>query len=257
MPWMTDRTALIRPVPESFDRALVREGQPRIDVEQARAQHDEYRRHLAEAGHFIEVVPTDEAHPDCVFIEDTAVIVGEVAVITRPGAISRRGETLPVATALSTRFAIAHISDPGTLDGGDVFIMGDVVHVGRSARTNPDGIDQLRAIAFHQGLGLVTVEVQNVLHLKSAVLPIDEETVVVTHGTVDEEKLADREILYEDEAERHLFSALPLADGRILVTASAPSTAERVARSGYEVVPIDVSQIQAADGGLTCMSILF
>jgi dimethylargininase len=135
--------------------------------------------------------------------------------------------------------------------------MGDVVYVGRSARTNSDGIDQLRAIAFHQGLGLVTVEVQDVLHLKSAVLPIDEETVVVTHGTVDEEKLGALEILYEDEAERHLFSALPLGDGRVLVTASAPSTAERVAGSGYEVVPIDVSQIQAADGGLTCMSILF
>ena len=257
MPAMTDRTALIRPVPDSFDRALVREGQPRIEVALARAQHDEYRLHLARAGHTIEVVPTDEAHPDCVFIEDTAVIVGEVAIMTRPGAISRRGETLPVATALSARFAIAHISDPGTLDGGDVFIMGDVVYVGRSARTNSDGIDQLRAIVFHQGLGLVTVEVKEVLHLKSGVLPIDGETVVVTRGTVEEEKLGALEILYEDEAERHLFSALPLGDGRVLVTASAPSTAETVAGSGYEVVPIDVSQIQAADGGLTCMSILF
>jgi dimethylargininase len=257
MPTMTDRTALIRPVPESFDRALVRGVQPRIDVELARAQHDEYRRHLADAGYSIEVVPSDEAHPDCVFIEDTAVIVGEVAVISRPGAISRRGETLPVAAALSPRFAITQTTEPGTLDGGDVLIMGDVVYVGHSTRTNSDGIDQLRAIAFHQGLGFVTVEVREVLHLKSGVLPIDGKTVVVTPGTVEEDKLDSLEIVCEDEAERHLFSALPLDDGRVLVTASAPSTAEMVARSGHEVVPIDVSQFQAADGGLTCMSILF
>jgi dimethylargininase len=257
MPSMTDRTALIRPVPESFDRALVGEGKPRIDVGLARAQHDDYRRHLTEAGYTIEVVPSDEAHPDCVFIEDTAVIMGEVAVICRPGAVSRRGETLPVAAALSSRFAITQITEPGTLDGGDVLIMGDVVYVGRSGRTNSDGIDQLRAIAFHQGLGLVTVEVREALHLKSSVLPIDGKTVVVTPGTVEEDKLDSLEIVYEDEAERNLFSALPLVDGRVLVTASAPSTAEMVARSGHEVVPIDVSQIQAADGGLTCLSILF
>lgn len=257
MPTMTDRTALIRPVPESFDRALIREGTPRIDVELARAQHDEYRRHLADAGYSIEVVPTDQAHPDCVFIEDTAVIVGEVAVISRPGAISRRGETLSVAAALSSRFAITQITEPGTLDGGDVLIMGDVVYVGRSTRTNSDGIDQLRAVAFHQGLDLVAVEVREVLHLKSAVLPIDGKTVVVTPGTVEEDKLDALEIFYEDEAERYRFSALPLGEGRVLVTASAPFTAELVARAGHEVVPIDVSQFQAADGGLTCLSILF
>jgi dimethylargininase len=257
MPPMPDRTALIRPVPANFDRALVREGRPRIDVGLARAQHDEYRRQLEMAGHTIEVVPADEAQPDCVFIEDTAVIVGKVAVITRPGAVSRRAETSAVARALATWFPTTEITEPGTLDGGDVFRLGNVLYVGRSARTNSDGIDQLRAIAFHQGLGLVTVGVRQVLHLKSAVLPIDEETVVVTPRTVDEDRLDGIHIIYEDDAERHRFSALPLGEGRLLVTASAPATVETVAKTGHEVVVIDVSQIQAADGGLTCMSILF
>jgi len=254
---MTDRTALIRPVPASFDRAVVHEGRPKIDVGLARAQHDVYRRHLEEAGHTIEVVPADEAQPDCVFIEDTAVIVGEVAVIARPGEVSRRGETSPVARALASRFATAEITEPGTLDGGDVFIMGDILYVGRSARTTSDGIDQLRAIAFHQGLGVVTIGVREVLHLESAVLPINEETVVVTPRAVDEERLDGLHIIYENATERHRFSALALGERRVLVTANAPATADMVARSGHEVVAVDVSQIQAADGGLTCMSILF
>lgn len=254
---MTARTALIRPVPDSFPRALVRDGHPKLDVELAGAQHADYRKALEVAGHTVEVVPSDEAHPDCVFIEDTAVVVGQVAVIERSGAVSRQGETPPVARALARRFPTIEITPPGTLDGGDVFTMGDVVYAGRSARTNPEGIDQLRAVASHQGLGVLAVEVHHVLHLKSAVLPIDEETVVVTRGSVDEERLKGLHVVYESEAERHRFSALPLGGGRVAVTANAPATAEVVSSLGHEVVALDVSEIQAADGGLTCISIIF
>ncbi len=250
-------TALIRPVPDSFHKALVRDGRRKLDVELARAQHASYRQALDVAGHDVEVVPSDEAHPDCVFIEDTAVVVGQVAVIARSSAVSRQGETPPVARALATRFPTTEITAPGTLDGGDVFTMGEVVYVGRSARTNSEGIDQLRAVASHQGLALIAVEVHDVLHLKSAVLPIDDETVVVTRGTVDEERLNGLHVVYESEGERHRFSALPLGGGRIAVTANAPVTAEVVSELGHEIVAIDVSEFQAADGGLTCMSIIF
>jgi dimethylargininase len=254
---MTARTALIRPVPDSFPRALVRNGRPAFDLDLARAQHQEYVRLLEESGHIVRVVPPDEAHPDCVFIEDAAVILGTVALATRPGAESRRGEVPPVAEALAHRFDIAEISAPGTLDGGDVMVLGERVFVGRSSRTNDDGIGQLRAVADHQGYDVVTVDVEGVLHLKSAVLPIDEQTLVVTPGTVDESRFEGLRIMYEHEDERHRFSALPLGEGQVLVTASAPSTAAGVAGLGKEVVAIDVSQIQTADGGLTCMSILF
>jgi dimethylargininase len=253
---MTVRTALIRPVPDSFPRALVRHGRPELDLELARAQHREYRRLLEESGHAMHVVPPDEAHPDCVFIEDTAVILGEAALITRPGTESRRGEQPPVEKALARRFDIARVSAPGTLDGGDVLHLGGIVYVGRSARTNDDGIDQLRAVAHHQGLEVVTVDVEDVLHLKSAVLPVDEETVVVTPRSVDESKLDGLQILYEHDDERHQFSALPLPNGTVMVTAGAPETSARVVSRGLEVVLIDVSQFQLADGGLTCLSII-
>jgi dimethylargininase len=244
-------------VPDSFERALTRDGRPDLDVGAARAQHDVYRGHLANAGYEVEVVSSDENHPDCVFIEDTAVVLGSVAVITRPGAPSRRGETGPVAQALSDRFPIVEIAEPGTIDGGDVFVAEGTVYVGRSSRTNQEAIDQLRAIALGQGMELVVVDVLDTLHLKSAVLPIDTHTVVVTPSAVDEAPLRHLRILYEAATERHRFSALPLHDDTVLVTANAPATAEMVTDLGRNVIPIDVSQIQAADGGLTCMSILF
>lgn len=250
-------TALIRPVPDSFDHALVRGNRPNLDVSRARAQHDRYRAQLETTGYRVEVVPPDELHPDCLFIEDTAVVVGDVAVVTLPGAAARRGETPPVAEALSRHFALEHIAAPGTLDGGDVMIMDQALYVGRSERTNDHGIDQLRQIAAAQGLDVVPVGVHSALHLKSAVLPVDGETVVVTPDAVDEGALSGLRIVYEAGSERNRFSALPLVDGRVLVTANAPATSELVAGLGIEVSPIDVSEIQAADGGLTCMSILF
>lgn len=250
-------TALVREVSPGFTRALVRGGRALLDVELARAQHTAYVGHLAEAGYEIEQLPGDETYPDCVFVEDTAVVLGSTAVITRPGAPTRRGETTLVADRLARRFPIVEIEEPGTLDGGDVFVSGGTVYVGRSSRTNDAGVEQLGAVAEMEGFGLVALEVHGALHLKSAVLPIAEGTVVVTPDAVEEIRLAGLELIYEDPTERHRFSALPLADGTVLVTASAPRTARLVAERGLEVIPIDVSQIQAADGGLTCMSVLF
>lgn len=250
-------TALIRPVPDSFEQALVREGRPSLDVSRARDQHDQYRAQLERSGYQVEVVPSDDAHPDCLFIEDTAVVLGNVAVVTIPGAAARRGETPPVAEALGRHFALERIAAPGTLDGGDVMITDHALYVGRSERTNDHGIDQLRQIAAAQGLELIQVGVQGTLHLKSAVLPVDDETVVVTPDAVDEAALDGLRLIYEAGSERNRFSALPLVDARLLVTANAPKTSELVAGLGIEVSPIDVSEIQAADGGLTCMSILF
>ena len=249
-------TALLRAVAETFDRAIVSEHGRPPDVTRARTQHEAYAAALRGAGYEIEMVPADDSHPDCVFIEDTAVVLGSAVVATRPGAEERRAEVIPVVERLEGRFPVTGIEAPGTLDGGDVMIMGDTVYVGRSKRTNDEGIAQLRAVADQQGSVVIAVPVDGVLHLKSGVLPVDEETVVVTPGTVDESLLTGLRVVYEAPHERHAFSALPLRNGEVLVTASAPDTAALVADLGLDVVSIDVSEIQAADGGLTCMSIL-
>lgn len=249
-------TALLREVADTFDRAIVSESGRPPDVALARAQHGRYKDLLGDAGYVIEVVAADNAHPDCVFIEDTAVVLGEVAVATRPGADARRGEVEPVAGLLETRMAVSRIEAPGTIDGGDVMVLGDTVYVGRSARTNDDGIAQFDAIARSQGMSVKPVPVREVLHLKSAVIPVSNTTVVVTPGTVDESLLTGLRIIHEAPHERHAFSALPMWNENVLVTESAPATTESLNGLGLTLIPIDVSEIQAADGGLTCMSIL-
>lgn len=249
-------TALLREVPRTFDQAITRDGQS-PDPVRAKAQHASYQKALEEAGYRIELVAADDNHPDCVFIEDTVVIVGEIAVAARPGAPSRLGEVPPVVGHLGDRLPVEHIEEPATLDGGDVMFIDGKLYAGLSDRTNREGIDQLGEVAGRQGIDLITVPVTRVLHLKSAVLPVDDRTVVVTPETVDESLLDDLRIIPEAERERGLFSALPLADGRVLVTDAAPQTASSVADLGIDVRPIDISEILAADGGLTCMSILF
>lgn len=248
--------ALVREVPDSFEQAIVSDRGETLDVDSARDQHAAYVKHLEKAGHEVVVVPADPAHPDCVFVEDTAVIVGGVGVITRPGAPSRRGEVDAVAEALAGWFPLVTI-EAGVLDGGDVIVLPGEVLVGRSRRTDAEGIASLSSIATAAGLTTRVVTVHEGLHLKSALLPIDGETMVVTRGAVDETALDGLRLLYEDESERFRFSALPLADGTVLVTANAPKTVETVETIGLETVPIDVSSMQAADGGLTCLSILF
>ena len=250
-------TAVVRDVPDSFVEALRGESGPPLDADLARSQHGAYVSALRSAGYAIEMVAADEDHPDCVFIEDTAVVLGSVAVITRCAAPSRRGEADPVREVLSDRFSIESIEPPGTLDGGDVMQIGGSVYVGRTRRSNEEGIEQLGAVCATLELPVTTVDVFDGLHLKSVVLPLDEETVLVTPNSGDEETLEGLRILYEAETERHACSALPLRDGRLLVTESAPITSEALEAAGFNVAPIDVSEILAADGGLTCMSILF
>lgn len=248
--------ALLREVPASFDRALVSEHGRRPRISLAREQHLRYAQALDEAGYDVEMIPADDSYPDCVFIEDTAVIIGSTAVVTRPGAVERRGEVDATMEHLQTMFPLARIEEPGTLDGGDVMFIGATVFVGRSQRTNEAGIAQLRDIASSFDIPVKTVPVQEVLHLKSAVLPVGDSTVVVTPGAVDESLLSGLQILHEAQHERHMFSALRLSNGHVLVTSTAADTASAVARLGVNVVPIDVSEFQVADGGLTCMSIL-
>jgi dimethylargininase len=249
--------ALVRPVPATFPQALVRNGNRRLNATLAAEQHQTYQQHLSKSGYTLLEVPTDDRCPDCVFIEDTAVIIGSVALVTRPGARSRRPETGPVAAALQPHRPTIAVSEPGTIDGGDVFISGRTVYVGRSQRTNGEGIEQLRRISTTQGFEVVTVGVYDTLHLKSAVLPVGGETVVVTPNSVEEEQLDGLHVMFEDETERFRFSALPLRDGRLLVTENSPRTAAKLESAGYQVVAIDISELQAADGGLTCLSILF
>ncbi len=249
-------TALVRSVPNSFSAALVMGERPSIDVGKARVQHHRYQEVLETAGYTLRMVDADEDHPDCPFIEDVVVVLDSLAVVTRPGAPERRGETGPVAEMAESLLPIRRIQEPGTIDGGDVLRIGPMVFVGSSARTNSEGISQIAKFAAEDGLTVVAVPVSGVLHLKSAVAALDDETVLIDPDCVDVGQFARYRLLEKAQGEGHLASVLRLRTGQLAVTTAAPATTQRLCGAGYEVIVVDSSEFQAADGGLTCLSVL-
>ena len=182
---MTPRLAFTRDVSDRIvECELTHLARTPIDVATARAQHAHYEALLRTLGCDVRRVPAAPDHADAVFIEDTAVVFDEVALITRPGAESRRGEVPAVAEALGALRPLLHIVDPGTVDGGDVMTVGRDVWVGRTGRTNEDGISQMRTLLAPFGYVVHAVEVTGCLHLKSGITAVDDTTVLVNPAWV-------------------------------------------------------------------------
>ena len=248
--------AFVREVPDSFVEALTMGDRPVLDVARAREQHAAYRQMLLDAGYELTVIPADENCPDCPFIEDTAVVLDGFAIITRPGAEERRPETGPVAESLAELMPVHHITEPGTVDGGDVMRVGKDVFIGRSARTNDAGIAQFAEIASQYGFRVIAAPVSKVLHLKSGVVPLDDETLLIATDCTDPATFVGYRLIEKPPSEKS-GSALRLHDGRIVVTANSPMTIGTLQGAGYDVSWTDTTEFQKADGGLTCLSLLF
>jgi len=253
--------AMTREVSPSFDRCeLTHLGRTPIDVDRARAQHDAYENALEDAGYIIERLPSTAAMPDSVFIEDAAIVFDEVAVVTRPGAASRRAETEAVAGALARYRPVATIAAPGTIDGGDVLVVAGGagsrrVFVGVSTRTNRDAIDQLRRTLAPHRYTVCGVEVRGCLHLKSAVSAIGDDVLLINPALVSPALFAGCEAVAVDEREPMAANAVRLRD-RLIYPTSFPRTAERLAQRGFNVVTVDVSELQKAEGAVTCCSLI-
>ena len=195
----------------------------------------------------MEVERADEL-PDAPFVEDAVVVCGDLAVLTRSGAPERRPEVATVAAAvqaLGLRTAV--IEEPGTLDGGDVLQVGEMVYVGRSARSNDEGIAQLAALLPERTV--VPVELRGVLHLKSAVTALPDGTFIGDPECVDLPGM----IVPVEEAGSHV---VPLGGDLVLMAASAPETAEMLAGQGLEIVTVDISEFEKLEGCVTCLSVL-
>jgi dimethylargininase len=217
-------------------------------------QHRDYEACLAELGVEVISLPADPAFPDGVFVEDPAIVLDEVAIITRPGAESRRGETASIAQALSPFRELRYIREPASLEGGDVFLVGKTLYVGLSRRTNRDGIAQLTQIVDLFGYGVVPVEVTGCLHLKSGACWAGGDVILANREWVDVSQF--REFKIVDVAEPAAADVLPISDV-LLVPSNFPRTFERLEELGINVRPIDVSELQKAEAGVTCMSLLF
>jgi dimethylargininase len=250
--------AITREVNPSITRCELThlERQP-IDYERARAQHRDYEARLRELGCEVIRLPAEAELPDSVFVEDTAVVLDELAVMARPGAESRRAETQMVARALERfRSRLEFIEAPGTLDGGDVLRVGSDLLVGRSARTNDAAITQLRELGESLGYTVQPVEVRGCLHLKSAVTQVAENLMLVNPQWVDAAELPTRQHVEVDPEEPYAANAL-LVEGAVLYAAAFPKTKRRLEERGLRVVTVDVSELAKAEGGVTCCSVVF
>ena len=251
------RIALTRKVGDAIGRCeLTHVVRKPIDVVLAHVQHAAYEDALRELGCRVERVPAAPDCPDSVFIEDTAVVLDELAVITRPGAPSRRAETSAVAHSLQTYRPIVTIEAPGTLDGGDVLTIGRTLFVGQTERSNADGIEQMRRLLVPRGYSVIGVPVDGCLHLKSAVTQVAEETLLIQPSWIDASTFAGFELIEVDPSERHAANALRIGD-RIVYPTAFPKTARRIEARGMKVHTVDVSELAKAEGAITCCSLVF
>ncbi len=249
--------AITREVSPSLGRSeLAHLARVEIDTGRAIAQHRSYTRALVELGCRLFTLPGDRDLPDCVFVEDAAVVFDEVAIVTRPGARSRRGETAAVSAALEPFRPLRHIQAPGRLDGGDVMTIGRTVYVGRSTRTNRAGIAQLERLLEPYDYRVQPVDIQSCLHLKSAVSPVAEETLLIQRAWVSPKAFAGLETIPVDPAEPHAANALRIND-RILYPSAFKRTRKRLEARGLQVVTVDQSELAKAEGGVTCCSLVF
>lgn len=251
---MTARpVALVRSVPDAFVSCVTsRPARPPLDPALARHQHGAYVAALEAGGFAVHRVAGSEDHPDSPFIEDTAVVVGTRALLTRPGHPARRGEVVAVKEALARWVEVSEIEE-GTIDGGDVLQLGDRVLVGASTRTDPNGIAALTR--FCAPMPVVPVPVTTTLHLKSGVSALDPETVLWHPAACERRHLDGLRVVEVPGDDPEAANVVRLADGAILVGSHHAATADLASSHDFEVRTVDVGEFARADGGLTCLSL--
>jgi len=248
--------AFTRPVSRAMNQCeLSHLARTPIDVELARQQHEHYEHALRSCGYSISRLPAADDLPDAVFVEDILVVVDSLAIITRPGAESRRGELAGLSNSLPPSLTLASIMAPGTLDGGDVLRIGNRVFVGRTARTNDDGIRQLTALLSPLAITVTPIAVTACLHLKSAVTAVGNDLVLLNPAWIDPQLFAAYRVVHTDPGEPSAANALRVHD-RVIYSGSHGRTAARLRGAGLQLLTVDVSEVEKAEGAVTCCSVL-
>ncbi|MBS1124167.1 MAG: Dimethylargininase [Deltaproteobacteria bacterium] len=227
-----------------------------IDTGLARTQHAAYCMALEAIGLEVTTIPADDRHPDCCFIEDTAVIAAGLALITRPGASSRQGEPAAVAPVLAAHLELATMTQPATLDGGDCMQVGTTLYVGRSTRTNAAGIARVAEVFAPRGLRVVAVDVPSgVLHLKCVCSPLGGDRLLLARDSIPSSVFGRADIVWVPASETFAANAVALGT-HVVVAAEYPRTRDALAAAGFETHAIATTEIRKADGSLTCQSLV-
>lgn len=229
------------------------------DYELALKQHDTYIEALKTCGVKVTVLEADEAFPDSCFVEDVAVLSKKCAIITNPGAKSRNGETKGIIDTIKSFYSedkIEYIKSPGTLEGGDVMMVGEHFYIGLSARTNQEGAQQFISALNKHGLTGSVVPLEKVLHLKTGLSYLENNNLLVSGEFVDKEVFKDFHKIIITEDESYSANCIWVND-KVIVPAGYEKTQRAIENAGYEVVLVDTSEYRKLDGGLSCLSLRF
>ena len=250
------RLAITRDVSPRFNECeLTHIDRTPIDMQIAQSQHHGYVQALKELGYAVLELPAEPDLPDSVFVEDAAVILPDVALITNPGADSRKPETESVAQALRPYRELVFIESPGTVDGGDVLVLGKNIYVGLSTRSNQSAIDQMNAKLGKYGYRTQGVEMHDCLHLKTAVTKVDDKTLLINRQWVDVENFEGYGLIDVDASEPFGANCLPVGDA-IIFPVAFPKTSAKLAAHGYKIKSVVVDELAKAEGAVTCCSLI-
>ena len=251
---MTYTKAIVRRPGRNFADGITTSNFGRPDPRKAIRQHEAYCMALERCGLEVTVLEADERYPDGCFVEDTAIVTGDVAIITRLGAASRRGEEKEIARVVSKYRKVENINAPGTLDGGDVLRVENHFFIGLSGRTNREGAGQLSAILMEYGYTASEMEVKDGLHLKSGIAFLGNGNFISVAAFSN--ILISGSCIIADEDESYSANCLKVND-HLLIPEGFPESKKRIARLGYNIIELDVSEFRKMDGGLTCLSLVF
>ncbi len=226
-----------------------------IDLQLARAQHQQYEDALKSIGCEVISLPELAQFPDSVFVEDTAVILDEVAIITNPGAVARKPEIDSIAEVLQKYRKLIYIESPATVDGGDVLVVGKKIYVGLSSRSNLEAVEQMQSSLDEFGYQVIGVEVRGCLHLKSAVTVISADTLLINPNWVDKNIFAEMKFIEIDEREPFAANGLLIGEAVIYPTTFL-KTAQKLAENGIKLVLVDADELAKAEGAVTCGSLI-
>ena len=226
-----------------------------IDMNVARTQHEAYVHALRKLGCQVVELPEEPNLPDSVFVEDTAFILPEVAVITRPGADSRKPEVESIIPALSPYRPLLRVNEPASVDGGDVLVIGKKIFIGLSTRSNQEAVSQLNVLLAPFGYTVHGVEMTDCLHLKTAVTRVDDTTLLINPNWVDPSNFHGFDLIEIDASEPFAANCLPVR-GKIIYPTTFPNTRKRLEEHGFQIAEVDLSELAKAEGAVTCCSLI-
>ncbi len=251
------KKAIVRKPGKSMSKGLTTAELGLPDYEKALAQHAEYVKTLKECGVEVVVLEGDEKYPDSTFVEDTALLTSECAIITNPGALSRRGEIIEIKNTLKKYYSnIEEVKEPGTVDAGDIMMVGSNFYIGLSDRTNEKGAEQVIEYLEKYGMKGFTVSLEDVLHLKTGVSYLERNNLVACGEFLSKEEFQGFNILEIDQNESYAANCIWVND-TVIIPKGYPKAKEMIKNEGYAVKEVDVSEFRKLDGGLSCLSLRF